>query len=141
MSPIEAAVVRRKLSRIAENLEILRAHLGNPAPDRDSRDVIERRLQTCIEAAIDVNVHLLVAGGHPAPSSAFQSFLDVAAHLRALPETLARTLAPSTGLRNRLVHQYDEIDDAKVLAGAREALRHSPEYVRVIDDRLSRTAG
>lgn len=37
------------------------------------------------------------------------------------------------GVRNRLVHEYDEIDDARVLAAIREAQRLIPRYVEAIE--------
>jgi uncharacterized protein YutE (UPF0331/DUF86 family) len=133
VSPIEVAVVRRKLMRIRESLETLRRLLALPALDEIGRAALERSLQTCIDAAIDVNGHLLVGSGHPPPANSHQSFLDLAGRLRLLPEDLSRELAPSAGLRNRLVHRYDELDDGKVLEGARNAVRLFPRYATAVE--------
>lgn len=145
MSPLEAAVVRRKLGAMLECLALLKPLVGLDAAawrrDADRRDAAERRLQVCIEAAIDVNAHLLVAAGRAAPADAFQSFLDVAAQAQAIPEELARRLAPSAGLRNRLVHRYDELDPALVLAGIADAVRLYPDYVQAVSGYLRRAAG
>lgn len=45
------------------------------------------------------------------------------AHCGVLATTLAERLAPAVGLRNRLVHQYDAVNDAIVLAAVGQARR------------------
>lgn len=136
MSPLEVAVLRRKLSRIVENLSALKAVKGLALKDWQADAVrkaaSERWLHICIEAAIDLNAHVLVGLGHPAPPDGYQSFLDLALHTRIIDADLAAKLAPSAGLRNRLVHRYDDIDDALVLKGVGEAVRLFPRYVELV---------
>lgn len=50
---------------------------------------------------------------------------------------LARQLAQSSGLRNRLVHEYDEIDPTKFFMAIDFALRQYPVYVLHINTYLS----
>lgn len=58
-----------------------------------------------------------------------------------LTRELADALAPSAGLRNRLVHEYDAIADAIVLDAVRKAQALYPRYVVAIERYLSgRTA-
>ena len=54
-----------------------------------------------------------------------------------LPE-LAEKLAPSAGLRDRLVHEYDSPDQAAILKAVRTALKFYPPYIKAISDSLSR---
>ena len=89
-------------------------------------------LQEAVEAAVDVNLHLLRAAGHPAPPDYYESFVAVG-RAGVVPERLARELAPSAGLRNRLVHEYDVIDDAIVLDAVRRARRDFAKYVAAIE--------
>lgn len=79
------------------------------------RKGVERVLQEAIEAALDVNAHLIAELGHTVPDDYFGGFTKLG-DLGVLPAELAHALAPAAGLRNRLVHEYDAIDDAKVLA-------------------------
>ena len=136
MSPLEIATLRHKLSRMVEDLSRLKPLAGLSVDDWRAdimrRDAIERRLQTCIEAALGVNAHLLVSLGNPAPANGYQSFLDLADRTRIIPRDLAAKLAPSAGLRNRLVHQYDKLDDDLLLQGLRDAVARYPEYVEKI---------
>ena len=54
------------------------------------------------------------------------------------PRDLAEKLAPSAGLRNRLVHQYDLIDESLVLLGVGDAVSLLPAYVEAIQAYLDR---
>lgn len=54
-----------------------------------------------------------------------------------LSRNLADALAPSAGLRNRLVHEYDAIVDAIVLDAVRKAQALFPQYVAAIERYLS----
>ena len=58
-----------------------------------------------------------------------------------LPRDLATALAPSAGLRNRLVHEYDAIVDALVLDAIRKAQTHFPKYVAAIEAYLKKKEG
>jgi uncharacterized protein YutE (UPF0331/DUF86 family) len=59
--------------------------------------------------------------------------------LGIVPRELAAAVAPSAGLRNRLVHEYDALDDGKVLAGVRTILALYPGYIQAIEAHLGRS--
>lgn len=44
-------------------------------------------------------------------------------------ELIARKIAASAGFRNRLVHEYDEIDPEKLFEGMQAALNDVPVYL------------
>jgi len=81
MSPLDEAIIRRKLAIIIENLEALRPiqqmTRDEYAADLYRRKATERLLRELIEAAIDVNTHILVQNGHAAPDDYYDSFLKV----------------------------------------------------------------
>ncbi|ALA59152.1 type VII toxin-antitoxin system HepT family RNase toxin [Nitrospira moscoviensis] len=136
MTPADPAVVRRKLSLIVNNLQSLES-VRHIAPARYREDLFlrkgtERLLQETIEAAIDINTHLLVRGGYAPPDDYFRGFLLLAEQGILSPE-LAVSLAPSAGLRNRLVHEYDDLVDAIVLDAVTKLLHLYPQYVAAIE--------
>lgn len=141
MSPVERDVIRRKLERIVENLRLLEPFedlsLEDYRADPYRRKAIERILQEIVEAAVDLASHILVAFGRPAPDDYYSSFIALGG-LGALDATLAAALAPSAGLRNRLVHAYDRIDDRVVLSAVKEALARYPAFVAEIEAFLER---
>jgi uncharacterized protein YutE (UPF0331/DUF86 family) len=136
LTELDRALVRRKLAAIARNLGDLGAIQGltleEYRSDRFRQKGTERLLQETVEAAVDVNLHLLGAAGHPIPPDYYESFVQ-AGRAGLIPEDLARQLAPSAGLRNRLVHEYDAIDDAIVLEAVSEARRQFASFAAAIE--------
>lgn len=144
MTELDRALVRRKLAAIVRNLEDLAAvedlALKDYRRDRFRQKGTERLLQETIEAAVDVSLHLLRAAGHAAPPDYHQTFVQLG-RSGLIPEDLGGRLAPSAGLRNRLVHEYDDIDDAIVLRAVGEARREFAEFVAAVERYLSAQPG
>ena len=140
MTELDAQLARRKLATITVTSIGGRSSRDcrslSTGPIRFDRRVSERLLQEVVEAAVDTNLQLLRAAGAPAPGDYYQSFLDVGRQ-GILPVALAETLAPAAGLRNRLVHESDVIDDAIVLDAVGRARRDFAVYVRAIEQYLA----
>jgi len=138
---IDADLVTRKLLLIASDLDPLgaiaergvAAYVGSAV----DQAVVERRLERAIGRMIDVNYHLLTAGGQPPPSDDHTSFLKLA-DLGALEAEFARRIARAAGLRNRLVHDYDDLDQRLVFDALHDALRDVPRYVSAVNAYLAR---
>ena len=141
MSPVDAALMRRKLGHIADALRALeplsRLSLDDYQDRLYERKAAERLLQEAIEAALDVTAHLLAEQGATVPDDYYGGFIALGA-LNVVPDQLARDLAPSAGLRNRLVHEYEAIDNAKVLAAIGSILRLYPKFMAAVDAFLER---
>ena len=141
MSPLDVEIIQRKLGVILENLKALEAIQGMKKEeyigDIFKRKATERLLQELIEAAIDINTHAIVESGHTAPDDYYHSFI-LAGEIGLIPSDLAKKLAPSAGLRNRLVHEYDGLDHEAILKAVRTGLKFYPQYVKAISDALSR---
>ncbi|MCL5277851.1 MAG: DUF86 domain-containing protein, partial [Deltaproteobacteria bacterium] len=79
MTPVEKDIIRRKLSIIIENLKVLepisKMSKADYAGDVYKRKATERLLQELVEAAIDINTHLIVQTGNPAPEDYYESFI------------------------------------------------------------------
>jgi uncharacterized protein YutE (UPF0331/DUF86 family) len=133
--PLDVDVVQRRLADVREAVD----HLGELGPltaqqladDWRSRAVVERVLTVLVEAAVKCNGHLVTSILGRAPSDYRSSFLDAAAAGAIDPE-LAERIAPSAGLRDVLVHGYDEVDLAQLVRGAELALDLYPAYVREV---------
>jgi uncharacterized protein YutE (UPF0331/DUF86 family) len=81
-------------------------------------------------------MHLLAQEGRKLPDDYYQSFLLMGEH-GILSKELTAALAPSAGLRNRLVHEYEVIDDAVVIKAVRLAQDLYPQYVAAIERHLT----
>lgn len=136
MTPVDRDIVARKLTVVVECLKALEA-VRSMSVDRFSQDLYmrkatERLLQELIEAAIDINTHLIVGSGKAGPDDYYASFI-LAGQYGLIPAALAGELAPSAGLRNRLVHEYDILDRSLVLESAKKALSLYARYVEAVE--------
>lgn len=95
------------------------------------RRAIERTLQLLVECATDINNMLLKMNGEKGASDYFNSFIDIA-ESSIIPADFALKIAPSTGLRNILVHEYEEIDDEIVYRSISTCLIYYLEYMDLI---------
>lgn len=142
MSPVEVGIIRRKLSVIIENLQALKPiqemSREEYAADIYKRKATERLLQELIEAAVDINTHIIVETGNQVPDYYYESFIEMG-QIKAIPPDLAERLAPSAGLRNRLVHEYDRLDHSMVLAAVAMAEEQYVRYVKAIEEFISKS--
>jgi uncharacterized protein YutE (UPF0331/DUF86 family) len=137
---IDRELVTRKMLLIAGDLEMLRpvAAKGAESYLQSAIDqaVAERHLERLIGRMIDINFHLITESGGAPPADYHASFVRLA-ELKILDVEFARRIARSTGLRNRLVHDYNEIDHRRVFEGLEAALEDVPRYLQSIEQHLA----
>ena len=135
MSPLDEQLIHRKAKLVGSDLEKLQkyselseeSYLSN----EEAQLAVERLLERIIGRLIDINYHVLKEKYGKLPIDYFDSFLEVA-QLGVVKEDLAREVAKSTGLRNILAHEYDEIDNRKVYQAIKTALTQVPLYLQSI---------
>jgi uncharacterized protein YutE (UPF0331/DUF86 family) len=136
----DASLVIRKLMLIGADREEIRKLGQRPLDeflgDLQAQVLAERYLERVIGRMIDINYHLITSGGDPPPKDYYDSFVKLGA-LGVLPHDVARDLASSTGLRNRIAHEYDEIDYTRVHEGLVAAATRIPLYMRQVQARLN----
>ncbi|MFW5999788.1 MAG: type VII toxin-antitoxin system HepT family RNase toxin [Halanaerobiaceae bacterium] len=137
---VNKELVRRKLNKIIQYLTelssveeyTLQEYLDNYFIKRTA----ERLLQLIVEVATDINGHIIVDNGYSPPKTYYESFMMLS-ELGIIERKFASNIAPSAGLRNRLVHEYEEIDDKIVFNSVPEAVEKYQEYVAVIEKYLN----
>lgn len=138
---IDAELVTRKMVLIAQDLTALQPIAGKALADYLASPVdevlVERYLERIIGRMIDVNYHLLTESGHPPPPDYYQSFVQLA-RLGVLAHEFAARMAGCAGLRNRIVHEYNELDPRKVYEALQGALHDIPLYLRRLEEYLDR---
>lgn len=94
----------------------------------DPADALARRyaVQSAAQAAIDLANHVIASQGWRVPQDYGDAFTVLAEH-EVIDEELAGRFRALTGLRNLLVHLYDDVDDDRV---AREVHRGLPDLAR-----------
>ena len=136
---IDAALVRRKALLITRDLADLAPLARTPLAEylADPRDelVAERLLERIIGRMIDINYHLLTESGRPPPVDYHASFLELAL-LGVLQPDFARRIALCAGLRNRIVHEYNDLDPRRVHEALPVALEDIPAYLGAVEQHL-----
>ena len=139
MSNIEPEIVLARLRLIIKyynTLEEFRSTiLDDFLADFRQQLVVERLLQLMTQAAIDINDHILSKLNPGQSPTNFEAFIELGKY-GVISTELAAQLAPSGGLRNRLVHEYDDIDPRQVFKAISFALQQYPLYVREINNYL-----
>lgn len=138
---IDRELVNRKLSQMVEYLTALAPLQGLSYEDYLqqplSRYAAERLLQLIVDTAVDINAHLTVELTGTPPQDYYDSFIK-AAQAGVLSAAFALSIAKSTGLRNRLVHQYEAIDHIIVHSAIAEAITQYTEYCHHLTTFLDR---
>jgi uncharacterized protein YutE (UPF0331/DUF86 family) len=93
----------------------------------------ERLLEITVQAAIDINNHLLKEQFKIVISSNAIGFQELNRY-GVISEELANQLADSARLRNHLAHRYYEIDYEIVFIVLSKVLDHYPLYVHQIEN-------
>ena len=83
------------------------------------------------------NYHVLTESGHAPPKDYYDSFTALA-RIGALEPEFAVRVAACAGLRNRIVHDYDTIDPARVHEALQSAVRDVPAYLKGMNQHLER---
>ncbi len=132
MSP---EVLARKLERLRAYLSDLVPHRGRSAAElREDPYEVERLLELLVQVSVDILAHEL-AERDETPTSYRETF-ERAGRRGLLPEDLAGRLADAAGLRNILVHLYEEIDYEIVAASIGSAVDDFGELLEVLQRRL-----
>ena len=99
------------------------------------RRAIEREIQLMVECATDINnIILKKLQGAPAKDY-FNSFIDLAEN-EVIDMDFPLAIAPSTGLRNILVHEYQRIDDQIVFASIASVRDYYRKYIAKVAEYL-----
>ncbi len=141
MSPIEVEIVKRKMAIILENLKALDP-INNMTKEEYAkglykRKAAERLLQELIEAAIDINIYIIVQAGNTVPDDYYESFIKTG-ELNIISADLAEKLAPSAGFRDRLVHEYDRLEHSMILKAVGMAEELYPKFIKEVGDYISK---
>lgn len=139
---MDTELINRKLLLVGQDLERM-AQLSGKSKSEYMSDSIyeaaaERYLERMIGRMIDINYHILVESGQAPPPDYYQSFIRLV-ELGVYSPEFGRTVAGSAGLRNRIAHEYDEIDAEQVYEAMKSAETDIPKYIRHIEEYLSKS--
>jgi uncharacterized protein YutE (UPF0331/DUF86 family) len=110
---IEFSGIERRLDELSERLARLEPFKDKPREFFDTdvylRDIVERNLEIAAQSCIDICHRIIALENSRKPVDYFESIL-ILGELGIIPMGFARQLAPITGFRNILVHEYISVD-------------------------------
>jgi len=137
---LDKELIRTKIELIQSDLEKLKELKGftidEIAVDFYKLNTLELLLVKIIGRAIDINSHIFAEEGdlkEKAPASSRETFLKLG-EMKILPEDFAKTIANSASFRNKVIHEYNDLDEKKVYDTVDEALEQYIKYCQYILD-------
>lgn len=123
------------LKHLKELEPLTRISLEEYDTDYIKRYAAEKTVELVVEYATDLNCIILEGLDEPPAQTYYNTFQELA-RLGILRGSLMPRLASATGLRNRLVHRYEEINNESVYYSLKPLLRNYRKYARVIEEYL-----
>jgi uncharacterized protein YutE (UPF0331/DUF86 family) len=127
------------LEHIGESVEVLRGKQGIELEayleHRETRDVVERRFETAIQACIDAATVLVRANEQSVPDTNRETVSQLA-DLGVVSEQTGRELEEAVGFRNVLAHQYGSRIDDEIVHGRLSDLGLFVTFVDEVYDHL-----
>jgi uncharacterized protein YutE (UPF0331/DUF86 family) len=139
MGKVELEVILEKLAALQKYYKELKA-LENISLEVYSennlyRRAVERLIQLIVESATDINNMTLKSIDKGPSSDYYSSFIDLA-EAGVISMDFALEIAPSTGLRNVIVHEYQRVDDKIVYLSISKTLTAYLKYMSLISNYL-----
>ncbi len=135
---ISQEILKAKLNILRENLEKIKGILKSTDIEVKNSNVLlsalERNFQLVVDAAVGINEHIISEENLELPDDYFRTF-TILGKSSILPYEFVEKIAPSVGLRNQIVHQYEKIDTDKMLKDIRENIHQYNEYMAFIINR------
>jgi uncharacterized protein YutE (UPF0331/DUF86 family) len=120
-----------KLDHARERLGLVQAWTPKARTEAHWRLATYKAFQEAAEAIGDLVAMAVVDSGHPAKDD--YRNVDLAVEEDALAPRLADPLAEATGLRNRLVHEYETLDDEIALESVEQLVEPMLEALAEVE--------
>lgn len=137
---IDKNLVKKKLRNIQEYLKEIKPILALSVRDIigniEKLRTLERNFQLIVDEGIDVNIHFIKEMNLKSPDD-FQSTFGILGENKIIPFDFAYKIAPAVGLRNRLVHRYEEFDKKLFIETFKKDFSDFEQYIKLIDNYLT----
>lgn len=131
----EKEKIARKIRSMKKYVDFLRSYkpisMGRLEDDYELKSAIERNFQLAIESALDMGEIIISAENFEKPED-YRSVILILGRHKIIPPEFAERFARAVGLRNILVHMYDEVDVEKLYDYLQNNLVDFDEYVKYI---------
>ncbi len=134
---LDKTFITRKIKLIQEELSRLEAlskySFAEIAEDFIKLYSVERVLEKIIMRAIDINQHIIAETGKGDEKvKGYEDTFYILSGMGVYTESFAKEIAPSAGLRNRLVHEYNDTKDEIIYESVKDAITQYTGYCRYV---------
>ena len=134
---LDKEFINRKIKLIQEEvskLEELKSYTFDElVRDGIKMSAVERYLEKVIMRAIDINQHIVLElGKGNEPLKGYEDTFYALSKIGVYPEDFAKQIAPSAGLRNRLVHEYNSTKQEIIYESVRDAIKQYVMYCNFV---------
>lgn len=137
----QKAFITKKIEEICNYLQEAEGLLGSSdkeiLADSGKLHIAERLLQLIVDTMIDINQHL-IGELNLKISDDFQGTFYILGENKILPDDFAKKIAPVVGLRNRIVHRYEELNKELFIKTIRNDFPDFEEYLKLINQYLEK---
>lgn len=138
---IDKTLIREKEAEIVTHYDRLASLLEKETSIILADDLIlhtvERLFQLIVDAALDINTHLISELGLMPPTDYYNTFMTLGEN-KIVPYDFATKIAGSVGLRNMVVHRYKNVDLKKMINDMKMEIGQYAEYLQHIRVYLAR---
>ena len=138
---IDKKLIKNKLADIEGYYKELESVLENSAPEIIRNHLklrsAERLFQLIVDTSIDINTHIIAESDIIIPDD-YQSTFIVLAENNILPMEFALKIAPSVGLRNKVVHKYGKVDSKRMIGDVKNEIGDYLKYMKLINEYLKK---
>lgn len=138
---LDENLIKRKIRNIQEYLieiePILALEKKEILGDIRNLKTLERNFQLVVDSAISINTHFIRELSMSSAND-LQGTFTVLADNEILPRDFVERFSNVVGLRNRLVHRYEEIDKKKFIRNFKKNRDDFDKYIKFINDYLEK---
>jgi len=131
----EEEKVSRKIGSMKKYVDFLRSYQSvtkeRLEEDYELRSAIERNFHLAIESALDIGEIIISAEDFEKPED-YKSVILILGKHKVIPIDFAERFAKAVGLRNILVHMYEEVDIEKLHSYLQNNLGDFDEFAKYI---------
>lgn len=126
--------IKRKISLIQDDLanlsDFAKFSFDEVAQDFIKQAAMERMLEKIINRAVDVNQHLIagMASKNTSPPKGYKDTFLFLADFGVYDKKFAEEISKSIGTRNKLIHEYDEVDNKMIYDSVGDCLKDYHQY-------------
>ena len=97
----------------------------------------ERLFQLIVDTCVDINTHIIKSANINSPDDLQSTFITLA-DIKILDKDFAEKIAPTVGLKNRLVHRYDTLSRKLFLESLKVEYFDFKKYLKQINNFLNK---